>query len=282
MAIDVKNKSCNTCFSRASLNSRISGRLPKPKKYIRIRRWNFFTPFWKYRFWVFNLNLMCMVALLRMKAGVPIVSEYYLPCIVIDVLFSQRSRLPRRRETSSLESELNSTLWVALYTVCSPASMAMAAFIPLCVAAIGSVLFVNWDRHCCIITNRFVWLFCIVSRLYGFVTRYLLIRRTLPWISLRHPSGFPNHPHYLHIGQKHIKDTLIHDSTAQCTWINTTPWSETLHNPWCDYLAQLEWRGYLGIGEYKRCAVQKISSWATYWKVVTRHFAPALDWDSEY
>ena len=61
----------------------------------------------------------------------------------------------------------------------------------------------------------------LVSRavLYGVVTRYRLIRRTLPWISLRHPSGFPNHPHYLHIGQRHIKDTLIHQSTAQCTWI---------------------------------------------------------------
>ena len=124
----------------------------------------FFTLFWKYWFWVINLNFIGMVALLRMKAGVPIVSEYYLPCIVIDVLFSHRSRLPRRRETSSLESELNSTQWGALYTVCSPASMAMAVFIPLCVAAIGSVLFVNWDRHCCIIMNRFVW-FCIVSRL---------------------------------------------------------------------------------------------------------------------
>ena len=105
-----------------------------------------------------------------------------------------------------------------LYTVCSPASMAMAVFIPLCVAAIDKVLFVNWDRHCCIIMKRFVW-FCTVRRLYGFVTRYLLIRRTLPWISLRHPSGFPNHPHYLHIGQRHIKHTLIHESTAQCAWI---------------------------------------------------------------
>ena len=102
-----------------------------------------------------------------------------------------------------------------LYTVCSPASMAMAVFIPLCVAAIDKVLFVNWDRHCCIIMKRFVW-FCTVRRLYGFVTRYLLIRRTLPWISLRHPSGFPNHPHYLHIGQRHIKHTLIHESAAQC------------------------------------------------------------------
>ena len=93
--------------------------------------------------------------------------------------------------------------------------MAMAVFIPLCVAAIDKVLFVNWDRHCCIIMKRFVW-FCTVRRLYGFVTRYLLIRRTLPWISLRHPSGFPNHPHYLHIGQRHIKHTLIHESAAQC------------------------------------------------------------------
>ena len=42
MAIDVKNKSCNTVFSRASLNSRISGRLQEPKKYIRIRGEDFF------------------------------------------------------------------------------------------------------------------------------------------------------------------------------------------------------------------------------------------------
>ena len=43
MAIDVKNKGCNTGFSRASLNSRISGRLQEPKKYIRIRGEDFFT-----------------------------------------------------------------------------------------------------------------------------------------------------------------------------------------------------------------------------------------------
>ena len=42
MAIDVKNKGCNTGFSRASLNSRISGRLQEPKKYIRIRGEDFF------------------------------------------------------------------------------------------------------------------------------------------------------------------------------------------------------------------------------------------------
>ena len=45
MAIDVKNKSCNTGFSQASLNSRISGRLKDQKKYIRIKGDDSFIPF---------------------------------------------------------------------------------------------------------------------------------------------------------------------------------------------------------------------------------------------
>lgn len=212
MAIDVKNKGCNTGFSRASLNSRISGRLQEPKKYIRIRGEDFFYSFLK-------ISILGIQSQFHLYGCPPENESRCSDCFwILSPMHRDRCPFLPSEQTPATRQLPWIWIWTQLYTVCSPASMAMAVFIPLCVAAIGSVLFVNWDRHCWNIMNRFVW-FCIVSRLYGFVTRYLLIRRTLPWISLRHPSGFPNHPHYLHIGQRRIKDTLIHESTAQCTWI---------------------------------------------------------------
>ena len=119
----------------------------------------FFTPFWKYRFWGFNLNFICMVALLRMKAGVPIVSEYYLPCIVIDVLFSHRSRLPRRDNSPESESEPNST-HCAVPRQWRWQCSSLCALLPSAEYSI-----VDCERYWCIIVNRFVWL-CTMGCLY--------------------------------------------------------------------------------------------------------------------
>ena len=77
---------------------------------------------------------------------------------------------------------------------------------PFVLLPFGCVLFCKLRASYISEWGRFVW----------FCNQYLLIRRTLPWISLRHPSGFLNHP------------TL---GPPPC-------WSETLHNSWCDYVAQ--------------------------------------------